>query len=129
MPERSESQVGIVLSEQNAVLGARGEHPVRFVDALRHQIVDQHADVGFVALQNDRRLPYPFAMRVDPCQQALRRSLRRRVSFRAYGATGWAGSSRIRSHSRAGRYGRPPTPGSGAALRTVPPTAATTRSR
>ena len=75
MPERSEAQVGIVLSEQNAVLGARGEHPVRFVDALRHQIVDQHADVGFVALQNDRRLPYPFAMRVDPCQQALRRSL------------------------------------------------------
>ena len=51
-----EPQVGVVVAQQQPVLGARGEHAVGLVDALGHQVVDQHADVGLVASQDKRRL-------------------------------------------------------------------------
>ena len=44
-----QAQVGIVLAQLQAVLGAAGEHAVRLGHAARHQVVDQHAEVGLVA--------------------------------------------------------------------------------
>ena len=35
-----EAHIGIVLTEQDAILGTRGEHSVWFIDTLSHQIID-----------------------------------------------------------------------------------------
>ena len=48
------TSVGVVLAQQNAVLGARGEHTVRFVNALSGEIVDENADIRLVAFQDER---------------------------------------------------------------------------
>ena len=44
-----EPQVGVVLAQLQAVLGARREHAVRLRDAAGDEIVDQHAEVRLVA--------------------------------------------------------------------------------
>ena len=71
MTDRRESQVGVVLAQQDAVLCARGKHAVGFVDAFGYQVVDQYADVGFVALQYDRLQPLQCPMRIDAGHQTL----------------------------------------------------------
>ena len=45
-----EPQVGIVLAQQDAVLRAAGEHAVGLFGPLGDQVVDQHADVGLIAV-------------------------------------------------------------------------------
>src|SRR6476646_528494 len=42
-PERREALVGIVGTEREPILGARGEHAVRLGDAARYEIIDHHA--------------------------------------------------------------------------------------
>ena len=42
-----ESQVCIILTEQQTVLGTACHHTVRLMVFFRYQIVDQHADIGF----------------------------------------------------------------------------------
>ena len=64
MPDCAQTQVGIVLAQMQAVLGARGEHPIRLAGAVGHQVVDQDPDVGL------------FAARA-PCALALRGTRRR----------------------------------------------------
>ena len=71
--QRSQTDVGVVLPEQNAIFGPGGEHAIGFVDAFGHQVVDQYADIGFVAFQNDRTLPFHCPVGIDARYQALRR--------------------------------------------------------
>ena len=66
-----EPRIGIVLSQQYAVLGSRREHAVGFVHSLRYKIVDQHADVCLVALQHDRLLSLQAAVGVDARHKSL----------------------------------------------------------
>ena len=49
-----EAHVGVVLSEKNAIFSARGEHAIGFVDPFAHQIIDEYADIGFVAAEGER---------------------------------------------------------------------------
>ena len=49
----SESHVGIVLPQEYAIFCPRSKHSVRFVNAFHHQIIDEHADVGFVAPEGE----------------------------------------------------------------------------
>ena len=51
-----ETQVRVVLAQLQPVLGARREHPVRLGHAARDQIVDQHAEIRFVAARRTSRL-------------------------------------------------------------------------
>ena len=44
-----QSCIGVVLPEEDAVFGSGGEHAVWFIYALRHQVVDEDADVRLVA--------------------------------------------------------------------------------
>ena len=46
----------VVLPHRESELRARCEEPIRLVDAASDEIVDQHADVGSLAAQNDGRL-------------------------------------------------------------------------
>ena len=50
---RRQPQVGIVGAQRQAVLGARGEHPVGLDHALRGQVVDQHAEIGLGAVGHE----------------------------------------------------------------------------
>ena len=52
--ERHQALVGVVLAQQQAVLGARGHHAVGLVGALGDEVVDEHAGVGLVAAQEQR---------------------------------------------------------------------------
>ena len=47
--DRGEAQVGIILAQQQAVLGAGGEHAVRLERALGDEVINEDADVGLVA--------------------------------------------------------------------------------
>ena len=44
-----QTHIRIILAEQDTVFGTRGKHAVGFVHAFRDKIVDQYADIGFVA--------------------------------------------------------------------------------
>ncbi len=50
-----QAQVGVVLAQEQAVFGPAGHDAVGFVNDLGDQVVDQDADVGLVAAQDDRR--------------------------------------------------------------------------
>ncbi len=63
--------VGIVLTEQDAVFGTRGEHAVGLIHALRREIVNQYADVRLVALQHHRIASGAFQRGIDTRHQAL----------------------------------------------------------
>jgi len=52
-----ETKVRVVFAEQQAVLGPRGEHPVGFEGALRHEIVDEHGHVAFGAIRRNGSRP------------------------------------------------------------------------
>ena len=67
-----EAQVGVVLAQLQAVLGAAGEHAVGLGDAARDQVVDQHAEVGLVAARAPAGLAPRLQRGVDARQQPLR---------------------------------------------------------
>ena len=48
-PALGQAQVGVVLPEQQAVLGTAGEHPVGLGDPAGHEVIDQHAEVALAA--------------------------------------------------------------------------------
>ncbi len=61
------------MAQDHAVFRARRQHAIGLVHAARHQVVDQHADVGVAAAEPDRRAPADRARGVDAGDQALRR--------------------------------------------------------
>ena len=70
-----QAEVGVVVPEQQPVLGAAGEHPVRLVDPAGDQVVDQDADVGLRPVEDERARPRRRTGGVDPGDQALRGGL------------------------------------------------------
>ena len=73
MAAGGEAHVGIVLSEQYAILGARGEHAVRFVNSFGHEVVDQHTDVCLVPSQGEWLTSAAVDGGIDACNDALSR--------------------------------------------------------
>ena len=63
------------MPEHQAILGAAGEHAVRLVDAAGDQVVDQDADIGPRAVEDQRRLALDRERGVDAGDQALGRRL------------------------------------------------------
>ena len=70
-----QTEIRIVLAENEPVFAAAGHHPVRLIGALRHQIIDQRSDIGLVAAQDERLLTPDFQRRIDTRHEPLRRSL------------------------------------------------------
>ena len=56
-----------------AELGARGEHAIRFIRALRDQVTDEDPDVAVGARNDQRLLICQVLGRVDPRDQSLGR--------------------------------------------------------
>ena len=86
-----QAHVGIVFAQAQAVLGATGEHAVRFLHALGDQIVDQHAQIRLGAA----RYPGFLVLRQQGRIQARQHALRGRFLV-AGGAVDLAGEEQAR---------------------------------
>ena len=81
-PNFSQTQVGVIVAEKEAMLGAGSEHPVRLFGSLRHQVIDQDTDVGLVtAAQDQRRLALDLPRGVDAGDEPPARRLLRSRRF------------------------------------------------
>ncbi len=49
MRQRRQAQVGVILAQQQAVLGSRGEHTIWLGDLFGDEVIHQHAQVSLVA--------------------------------------------------------------------------------
>ena len=69
----AETTIGIVLAQEQTILTTARQHAIRLVRALDHEIVNEHADVRFVAPQHQRLAPAQRQTRVDASDEPLRR--------------------------------------------------------
>src|SRR5262245_43639235 len=65
MAHGGQSQVRIVLPQQQPIFSAGGKHPIRFDSALGDQVIDQHTYISLIAPQDDWRHPLYFSGRVN----------------------------------------------------------------
>src|SRR5690606_23276267 len=72
-PDGRETQVRVVFAQAEPVLRTTGEHSVRLADAARDQVVDQDAEIGFVASRRPGVAPLRLQRGIDAGQQSLRR--------------------------------------------------------
>ena len=72
IPLRRQALIGVVGSERQPKLGARGEHAIGLGDAMGRQIVDHHAEVRLGAVERRERLAAGLARGVDPRNDPLR---------------------------------------------------------
>ncbi|MNS62987.1 hypothetical protein D3C72_960700 [compost metagenome] len=72
---RRQALVGVVLPQQEPVLGAARQHAVGVADVLGDQVIDHRADVAVLARQHDGREPECPARGVDAGDDALGRGL------------------------------------------------------
>ena len=74
-PLLGQTQVGVILAQRQPVFGTAGKHTVRFGNAARNEIIDEHAEIRLITT----RRPAVFSLRpqgrIRPRQQALRRCL------------------------------------------------------
>ena len=66
------SKVRVIDSKPKSMLGARGEHPVRFEATSSHQIIDEDADVAIATFDPKRKLTGHEACRICSRHQTLR---------------------------------------------------------
>ena len=66
-----QTHVGIILAQQDAVLGARGKHAVRFIHATGHQVINQHTDVSLVTAQGKRFTTGHILVGIDAGNESL----------------------------------------------------------
>ena len=66
-----QTQICVVFAQAQAVFGAAGEHSIRFAHALRHQVIDQHTQIGLIAARHPWLLVERPAGGIDACEQAL----------------------------------------------------------
>ena len=52
MPQGAQAEIGVVVSQEQSILGSRGEHTVRLGKLLSGQIVQHYAEVGLVAARH-----------------------------------------------------------------------------
>ena len=70
--DAGQAHVGVVLAQLQPVFGAAGEHAVRLVGAVGDQVVDQYAQIRFVAARAPASLLAGETRGIEAGQQALR---------------------------------------------------------
>ena len=69
------AHVGIVLTEQDTIFGTRGKHTIRLVYTLCYQIIDEYANVGFIAAEREGFAAMTRDVRIDTRHETLPRRL------------------------------------------------------
>ena len=99
MRELSQAEIGIVLTQQNAILSTGSKHPIRLIHAFIDQIINQDTNIGLVTTKYERILSGKLSMRIDTGYQALCRRLlisRRTIDLTSQEETvNYAGFKRI----------------------------------
>jgi len=67
----TQTEIGIVLTKQQSVLGARSHHSIRFVIFLRYEVIDQNADITFRSVHGKSFLPADFSCCIDSGHKSL----------------------------------------------------------
>src|SRR5437764_87152 len=73
--ELGETEVGVVLTEDEAVFRPGCEHAVGFDGAFGDEVIDQDTDVGLIAAKNNWILASNVACGVDSSHKSLSTSL------------------------------------------------------
>ena len=68
-----EAQISVVFTQLQPIFRTRREHSIRFRNASRDEIVDQHAEIGFIASRAPALVADRKPRRVDPGEDPLRR--------------------------------------------------------
>ena len=71
IPLFPQTQIRVVLTQQQSVLCSGGHHAVGFSVVLGHQIVNQHADITFPAIQHQGLFVQNLHSSVDSGDQSL----------------------------------------------------------
>src|ERR1044071_10229662 len=71
----SQTLVGIVGAQLQAILSARCEHAIRLAYSARHKIVDHHAEIRLRAIDDDFIALACQSRSVETCKKSLRRTL------------------------------------------------------
>ena len=66
-----ESEIGIVLPQNEAVFTAACHHAVRFVSSLGNEIIHKRSDVRFMPAEDERFSALYFESGIDPRYKAL----------------------------------------------------------
>lgn len=69
-----EPLIRVILAERQTKLRTRREHAIRLVDVFRGQVVEEHADVRFIASRHERGFAFEFEDGIDSRDKPLRRS-------------------------------------------------------
>ena len=57
-----QSAVSIILAQQDAILCSGGEHTVGFIDSFCHEVIDEYADICFVAMEDEGVVAFVFRL-------------------------------------------------------------------
>src|SRR5512134_1216807 len=68
-------EISVIMAQEKPVFGAGSEHPVRFLCAFRHKVINEDPDIRFMACQDKRFPAQDHPGRVDPCHKPLCSSL------------------------------------------------------
>src|ERR1017187_3384177 len=66
-----QADVGVVLSQQNPVFGARSKHSVRFISTFCYKVVNEYTNISFRTLKDERSFFIYIQVSVDPRHDAL----------------------------------------------------------
>src|SRR5687768_1912690 len=67
-----QADIGIVVTKEQPMFGAAGEHAVRFRGSFGYEIIDKDSDVGVCATENHGQLAEKLEGRVRSGHQTLR---------------------------------------------------------
>ena len=66
-----QTQICIILPEKDPVFRTGGKHPIRLIDALRNQIVNQNPDIRLITTKDERIFLLNLQVRIDARHQTL----------------------------------------------------------
>jgi hypothetical protein len=63
--------VGVILTQEEAVFGPAGKHPVRLEGAFGDEIIDENPNVSLISSQDDRVFGLDSSGRIDAGHDSL----------------------------------------------------------
>ena len=71
MTDRRQTQIRVVLPQEQPVFGSGRHHPVWLMAFFCHKIIDENADISLGTVDHDAFLPLQLPSRIDPGDQPL----------------------------------------------------------
>src|SRR5208282_1819110 len=72
---RAQTDIGIILPQEQSVFGSAREHPIRFLGPPSYQVINQYTDIRFGTAQNKSRFSQDLEARIGASHKSLSSSL------------------------------------------------------